>query len=151
MRGDRGGALVPWLWSLPLRRARSPPRQGRADDGRAVLGLAILIYETLGSVSALIDSTVVGFLFIGVTFLCARRFGSGQGWPAAAFGGLLVLGLMGADAYLRAPSQRVGYFVGYPITYGALVVGLLPAALLFAFQRSRLLAGGPWGQVPPRC
>ncbi len=133
--------LVPWLWSLPLRERGARPSNGALMAGILYLGLAILIYETLGSVSALIDSTIVGYVFIGVTFLCARRFGSGEGWPAAAFGGLLILGVMGADAYLKAPSQRVGYFAGYPITYGALVVGLLPAALLFAFQRSRLLAG----------
>ncbi len=133
--------LVPWLWSLPLRERGARPGKAALMTGILFLGLAILIAQTLGSVSALIVSTVVGYVFIGVTFLCARRFGNGQGWLSAAFAGLLVLGLMGADAYLRAPSHRVGYFVGYPITYGALVVGLLPAALVFAFQRSRLLAG----------
>lgn len=133
--------LVPWLWSLPLRERAGRPSNGALMAGILYFGLAILIYQTLGSVSALIDSTVVGYVFIGVTFLCARRFGRGEGWPAAAFAGLLILGVMGADAYLKAPSNRVGYFVGYPITYGALVVGLLPAALLFAFRRSRLLAG----------
>ena len=133
--------LVPWLWSLPLRARGARPGKGALMVGVLYLGLAILIYQTLGSVSALIDSTVVGYVFIGVTFLCARRFGNGEGWLAAAFGGLLVLGVMGAEAYMKAPSNRIGYFVGYPITYGALVVGLLPAALLFAFQRSRLLAG----------
>ena len=70
-----------------------------------------------------------------------RRFGDGSAWLAASFGGLVVLIVLGVDAYMRAPSNRVGYFVGYPITYGALVVGLLPAGLLFAYQRSRLLAG----------
>jgi hypothetical protein len=104
--------------------------------------MALLIYETLGSVTKVIDSKVVGFVFAGVAFLCARRFGAARGWLAAAFVGLALLALVGADAYVKAPAHRVGYFVGYPITYGALVVGLLPAALLFAYQRSRLLAGG---------
>lgn len=49
---------------------------------------------------------------------------------------------MGADAYIRSPSSRVGSFTGYPITYGGLVAGLLPCALLFAYGRSRLLAVG---------
>jgi len=133
--------LAPWLWSLALGGRRTRPSRGALLLGLLFASLALLIYETLGSVSALINSGVVGFLFIGVAFLCARRFGEGRGWPAAAFVGLVGLALMGADAYVRAPSNRVGYFVGYPITYGALVVGLLPLALLFAYRRSRLLAG----------
>jgi hypothetical protein len=135
-------ALAPWLWSLAVGGRRTRPNPATLLMGVLFGSLAILIYQTRGSISLLIDTKVVGFLFIGVTFLCARRFGAGRGWPAAAFGGLVLLGLMGADAYLADPSNRIGYFVGYPITYGALVVGLLPAALLFASQRSRLLAIG---------
>lgn len=134
--------LVPWLWSLALGGRRTRPSRGALLMAVLFASLALLIYETLGSVSALIESGVVGFLFAGVAFLCARRFGDGRGWLASAFAGLAVLGLLGAYAYVKAPAHRVGYFVGYPITYGALVVGLLPAALLFAYQRSRLLAGG---------
>jgi hypothetical protein len=134
--------LAPWLWSLALGGRRTRPSRGALLMGVLFAGLALLIYETLGSFTPVIDSKVVGFVFAGVTFLCARRFGDGRGWLAAAFAGLLILGLLGADAYVKAPSNRVGYFVGYPITYGALVVGLLPAGLLFAYQRSRLLAGG---------
>jgi hypothetical protein len=133
--------LAPWLWSLALGGRRTRPSRGALLLGLLFAGLALLIYETMGSVSALIDSGVVGFVFLGVAFLCARRFGQGRGWQAAAFAGLVALALMGADAYVRAPSNRVGYFVGYPITYGALVVGLLPLALLFAYRRSRVLAG----------
>jgi O-antigen ligase len=133
--------LAPWLWSLALSGRKTRPSRGALLMGVLFAGLTVLIYETLGSVSALISSGIVGFLFIGVTFLCARRFGHGRGWLGAAFGGLVILGLLGADAYVKAPGNRVGYFAGYPITYGALVVGLLPAALLFAYQRSRLLAG----------
>ena len=134
--------LVPWLWSLALGGRRSKASRWTLLLGILFAGLAILIYETLGSVSLLIESKIVGYLFAGVAFLCARRFGAGRGWLAAMFGGLAILLLLGADAYVKAPSNRVGYFVGYPITYGALVVGVLPGALLFAYQRSRLLAGG---------
>jgi hypothetical protein len=133
--------LVPWLWSLALGGRRTRPSRAALLMGFLYLGLTILIYETLGSVSLMIESGVVGYVFAGITFLCARRFADGQAWLGAAFGGLLVLIVLGADAYAQDPSNRIGYFVGYPITYGALVVGLLPAALLFAYQRSRLLAG----------
>jgi O-antigen ligase len=134
--------LVPWLWSLALGGRRTRTSRRALLMGILFAGLALLIYETLGSVSELIDQKIVGFLFIGVTFLCARRFGEGRGWLASAFGGLLILGLIGMYAYGKAPSHRIGYFTGYPITYGALVIGLFPAALLFALQRSRLLAAG---------
>lgn len=134
--------LAPWLWSLALGGRRTRPSRGALLMGVLFLGLAILIYENIHSLTRLVSSGIVGYVFIGVTFLCARRFGDGRGWPAASFGGLLALGLMGADAYLQAPGNRVGYFAGYPITYGGLVVGLLPGALLFANQRSRLLAAG---------
>jgi O-antigen ligase len=133
--------LVPWLWSLALGKRRTRPSRGALLMGVLYATMTILIYSTLGSVSALIGSGVVGFLFAGVSFLCARRFGDGRGWEGAAFFGLVVLGLMGADAAARAPSARIGYFAGYPITFGALVVGLLPLALLFAYRRSRVLAG----------
>ena len=135
-------AIVPWLWSLALGGRRTRPSRAALLMAVLFAALALLIYETLGSITTMIDSKVIGFLFGGVAFLCARRFGNGRGWLAAAFAGLVILGMFGAYAYLKAPSNRVGYFVGYPITYGALVVGLLPAALLFAYQRSRLLAGG---------
>jgi hypothetical protein len=134
--------LVPWLWSLATGGRRTRPSRASLLMGLLFAGLAILIYASLGSISALIEVEIVGFLFGGVTFLCARRFGDGRGLLAAAFGALLVLGLLGIDAYTKAPTNRIGYFVGYPITYGALVVGLLPAALLYAYNRSRLLAGG---------
>lgn len=133
--------LAPWLWSLAVGGRRTRPSRAALLMGVMFAGLTILIYQTLGSVEPMIESTVVGFLFAGVSFLCGRRFGQGRGWLAAGFGGVVVLLVLGADAYLRAPSHRVGYFAGYPITYGALLVGLLPLALLFAYERSRLLAG----------
>jgi hypothetical protein len=134
--------LAPWLWSLAIGGRRTRPSRGALLMGLLFLGLAILIYENLHGLTAVIQSGIVGYVFIGVTFLCARRFGGGGGWPAASFTGLVVLVLMAADAYVKNPSGRIGYFVGYPITYGALVSGLLPGALLFAVRRSALLAGG---------
>jgi len=134
--------LAPWLWSLALGGRRTRPSRGALLMGVLFAGLAILIYENLHSLTRLVSAGIVGYVFIGITFLCARRFGDGRGWLAASFGGLLALVLMGADAYLQAPGKRVGYFVGYPITYGGLVVGLMPSAMLFAYRRSLLLAGG---------
>ncbi len=132
--------LAPWLWSLATGGRRTRPSRPALMMGVLYLGLALLIYNSLGSISELIGSGIVGYLGIGVTFLCARRFGRAEGWPAAAFAGLVVLLLLGTAAYRQAPSLRVGSFTGYPITYGALVVGLLPLALLFAYRRSRPLA-----------
>ncbi|HEY8304212.1 MAG TPA: O-antigen ligase family protein, partial [Solirubrobacteraceae bacterium] len=133
--------LVPWLWSLARGGRRTRPSRGSLLLGVLFASFAVLIFETLGNVSKMIESQVVGFLFLGVAFLCARRFANPRAWLAPAFVGFLVLALFGLDAYRAAPGNRIGYFVGYPITYGALVVGLLPAALVFAYRRSRLLAG----------
>jgi hypothetical protein len=135
-------ALAPWLWSLAMGGRRTRPSRGALLMGFLFLGLAILIYENLHGLNAVIQSGIVGYVFIGVTFLCARRFGDGEGWPAASFAGLTLLIVMAADAYVKNPSGRIGYFVGYPITYGALVAALLPGALLFASRRSLLLAAG---------
>lgn len=133
--------LVPWLWSIARGGPRTRPSRGALLLGVLFAAFTVLIYQTLGSASKMIDSQVVGFLFLGASFLCARRFAAPSAWLAPAFVGLLVLALFGLDAYRSAPGNRIGYFVGYPITYGALVVGLLPAALVFAYRRSRLLAG----------
>jgi O-antigen ligase len=134
--------LAPWLWSLARGGRRTTPSRWALLLGVLYLGLAILIKEHLHGVSALIQTGIVGYVFIGVTFLCARRFGDTGGWLAASFAGLVILLAMGAIAYVEDPSNRIGYFTGYPITYGALVSGLLPGGLLFAYQRSRLLAAG---------
>lgn len=138
--GIAGATLAPWLWSLAVGGRRTRPSSGALLMGLLYGCLALLIYTTLGGISKMIVPGVVGFLFIGVAFLCSRRFVDLQAWPAAGFAGLVVLLLLGTDAAVTAPSERVGYFVGYPITYGALLVGLLPVGLLFAFRRSRLLA-----------
>jgi len=134
--------LAPWLWSLAMGGRRTRPSRAALLMAVLFLGLAIIIHENLHGLTALIQSGIVGYIFIGVTFLCARRFGDGEGWPAASFTGLVILILLAADAYTRNPSGRIGYFVGYPITYGALVAGLLPGGLLFAYRRSPLLAAG---------
>jgi hypothetical protein len=132
--------LAPWLWSLAVGGRRSRPSRPALLFGVLFIGLAILIHEHLHGLQALIQTGIVGYVFIGVTFLCARRFGNGDGWITASFVGLVILLLMGAAAYVQAPAQRIGSFTGYPITYGGLVSGLLPGGLLFAYQRSRLLA-----------
>lgn len=133
--------LVPWLWSLARGAQGTRPSRASLLVGLLFAGLTVVIYATLGGVSQMTNGSVVGFPFLGVAFLCARRFDTARGWPAAAFAGLLILVLFGSEAYLSAPNLRLGYFVGYPITYGALIVGVLPLALLFAVRRSRLLAG----------
>jgi hypothetical protein len=132
--------LAPWLWSLAVGGRRTRPSQRTLLMGLLYGGLALLIYTTLGGLSRMVTPVVAGYLFAGVAFLCARRFVDVRSWPAAGFTGLLILLLLGAEAYATAPTSRVGYFVGYPITYGALLVGLMPVGLLFAFRRSRLLA-----------
>jgi hypothetical protein len=132
--------LAPWLWSLAIGGRRTRPSAGPLLLGLLYGCMALIIYTTLGGISKMIAPGIVGFLFIGVAFLCARRFVGLRGWSAAGFAGLLALLLLGAEAAVTAPGERVGYFVGYPITYGALLVGLLPLGLLFAFRRSRLLA-----------
>lgn len=133
--------LVPWLWSLGTDRRTSLPRsRWTLLLGILYAGYAVMIYHTVGGIKPMVQSGTVGFLFGGVTFLCARRFSNPRPWLAAGFGGLLALIVMGIAAKAGGSGDRIGYFVGYPITYGALVVGLLPAALLFAVRRSRLLA-----------
>ena len=135
--------LVPWLWSLGAdRRSALARRPWALLLGILYGGYTIIIYHTVGGLKPMVQSGTVGFLFGGVALLCARRFTNLRPWLAASFGGLLALILMGIDAKASASGNRIGYFVGYPITYGALVVGLLPAALLFAVRRSRLLALG---------
>lgn len=132
--------LVPWLWSLAAGARGTRPSRPGLLVALLFTGLTLVIYVTLGGVSQMTNGSVVGFPFLGVAFLCARRFDSARGWPAAAFAGLFILMLFGSEAYLSAPKDRLGYFVGYPITYGALIVGLLPLGMLFALRRSRLLA-----------
>lgn len=134
--------LAPWLWSLAMGGRHTRPNRATLLMAVLYLGLALIIHSTVGAISGMVTSPViVGYLFGGVAFLCARRFVDVNAWPAAAFAGLTVLLLLGAFAYASAPSERVGYFAGYPITYGALLVGLIPIALVYAFRRSRTLAG----------
>ncbi|HEV3046441.1 MAG TPA: O-antigen ligase family protein [Solirubrobacteraceae bacterium] len=133
--------LTPWLWSLAFGGRRTRPNRATLLLALLYLGMALLIHSTLGSISAIVTSPViVGYLFGGISFLCARRFVRIEAWPAAAFAGLCVLLALGAFAYVTAPSERDGYFAGYPITYGALLVGLIPIGLLYAYRRSRSLA-----------
>jgi O-antigen ligase len=129
--------LVPWLWSAAERRAvRRRPSRRALLYGIVFICLAISIHESVGSFQTMVESGTVGLLFAGVTFLCARRFAdTGATWGPAAFAGLAVLIFMGLLAYAQDPGNRVGYFTGYPITFGALVVGLAPSALVYAARR----------------
>ena len=137
--------LVPWLWSLAGERvsiARRPSRRALLY-GLVFVCLTISIHESLGGVQAMIESGTFGLLFAGVIFLTARRFAPVDGaWGPAAFAGLSALILMGLLAHLQDSGNRVGYFTGYPITFGALVVGLAPSALVYAARRSVPLAVG---------
>lgn len=129
--------IVPWLWSIARGRRVTRPNQWALLLGVLYGCFAVVIVVTLGSLTEVISSIIVGFLMGGVAFLCARRFADVESWPAAAFGGMAILALLGLYVYMRAPANRVGYFVGYPITYGAIVVGLAPPALIWAWRRWR--------------
>jgi len=130
--------LVPWLWSAASERRvveRRPSRRALLY-GIVFVCLTVSIHESVGAIKPMIESGTFGLLFAGVTFLCARRFAdTRETWGPAAFAGLAVLIFMGLLAYLQDPGNRVGYFTGYPITYGALVVGLAPSALVYAARR----------------
>src|SRR5271165_3632195 len=79
--------LLPWLWSLALGGRRTRPSRGALLMAVLFGGLALLIHENLAGLTALIKAGIVGYVLIGVTFLCARRFGTQQGWLAASFAG----------------------------------------------------------------
>ncbi|WP_445149025.1 O-antigen ligase family protein [Baekduia sp. Peel2402] len=141
-----GAPLVPWLWSILSERQsgtfRRPSRRALLY-GLVFFCLAISIHDAVGGIQPMIDSGNFGLLFAGVAFLCARRFAKlNDAWGPAALAGLIILVGMGLLAYAQDRSNRVGYFTGYPITYGALVVGLAPLALVQAARYSRYLAIG---------
>jgi O-antigen ligase len=133
--------LMPWLWSIAVGGRRTRPNRGTLLMGVLYAALTILIYNTLGGIKGMVTPVVAGYIFAGVAFLCSRRFVEIGNWAPAGFAGMVILLLLGAEAYASAPTQRVGYFVGYPITYGGVLVGLLPIALVYSFKRSRGLAG----------
>lgn len=137
------GPLVPWLWSVASDRRTTlrPPSRRAMLYGLVFVCLAVSIHDAVGGVQPMLDSGTFGLLFAGVTFLCARRFASTTGaWGPAALTGLGLLIMMGLLAYVQDRGNRVGYFSGYPITYGALVIGLAPVALVQAARYSRALA-----------
>jgi hypothetical protein len=133
--------LVPTLWSVAQRENAERARPNRLMLLLAILsfGFIVLVFSTVG-LKAMIQSGTVGFLLGGITFLCARHFGDPEPWMAASFGGLMALALLGFAAFALDPGDRVGAFSGYAITYGALVVLVLPGALVWAARRSGLLA-----------
>lgn len=135
-----GAPLVPWLWVAAAQRSFQRPSRLALLYGLMFAGLAVFIYQAVGAIKPMIQSQTFGLLFGGAAFLCARRFGRTDAWPRAAFVGVVALIAMGLVAYANVPDQRVGGFSGYPITFGALVVALLPGGLTFALGRSKILA-----------
>jgi O-antigen ligase len=131
--------IIPWLWSLANRTARTRPNGVMLLYGILFAGLFGIVYASIGNVKDMINSQVAGFVLAGFTFLCARRFNDARAWLAACFGGFAILSLLGAFAFASSPNTRVGSFTGYGITFGALLVGLLPGAIVYAAQRSRSL------------
>ncbi len=132
--------LVPWLWSLAAGARRARPNRMMVILAILSIALVVIVYISEGSVKPMVQSGTVGFLMGGITFLCARRFTDARAWLGAGFGALVLLGTMGVAAAVIDPGDRVGSFVGHGITYGALVVAVLPAALVFALRRGRTLA-----------
>lgn len=131
--------LVPWLWSLAS--GVRPRRPSKLILLLMILSLGyiVIVYSTVGGIKPMVQSGTVGFLMGGITFACARRFVDPRGWINAFFWAFVLLAVMGAAAFAMDPGDRVGAFVGHGITYGALVVAVLPAALVYATRRSRLL------------
>jgi O-antigen ligase len=132
--------LLPWLWGIAARPSWTPRSRFAPLFGMLFVSLFVLVYLNKTTFSDLITSGVVGFLFAGVTFLCARRNARAEDWLAPCFAGLMVLILLGFLALAQAPGTRIGAFTGYAITYGALLAGLLPGAVAWAARRSLPLA-----------
>lgn len=130
--------LVPTLWSLANGERGTRPNRLMLLLAILTFGFFVLVYSTVG-LKDMIQSGTIGFLIGGITFLCARRFGDPEPWLAACFGGLFILAFFGFIAFALDPSERLGSFVGHGITFGALVVMLLPGALVYAARRNRLL------------
>lgn len=129
--------VVPWLWNARTGISRRSATRASALYGVLALGLTVLIYYTVGSVQVMISTTTVGVLLMGLAFAVGRRFNDPRAWSAAAAAGLIALVAMGLAAAASSPGLRIGGFTGYPITYGALLVGLLPAGLTWTARRSR--------------
>lgn len=139
--GAIGAATVlPWLWVVAGKPSLEPPSRLVLLYALLFPCLALAIFFSITVRKDLVSTQIFGLLFGGVAFIFARRLGRTDTWPVVSFLGLSALVLMGLAAYVQSPDLRIGSFTGYPITYGALVVGLLPGAVVYALRRSRLLA-----------
>jgi O-antigen ligase len=103
--------------------------------GLLIASLTIMIYVSFGGLHDMFAQGTFGYIFGGVAFLCARRFAGTRAWTAPAFWGVIALILVGLAAYASSPGARIGSFVGYPITYGAILAGLAPLAVVYAATR----------------
>jgi O-antigen ligase len=133
-------AAAPYAWSLATRTSELPPTRGHVLLVAAVavtwvLGLSLLGTEAMKSIAT------GGFLVGLATYVFARRFPSSEHWLLPAVVALCILLGWGAAEFSSDPSERVGAFTGYPILYAMLVVTLLPAAVVWALARARVLAG----------
>lgn len=134
--------VVPWLWSLASGSSGHRPRPLPFLYGLLVLLMTVMIASSVGAIKPMIESGTFGLIFGGLAFLVARRFVRTPGWETVGFGAVVILLVLGLLAFAADPSNRIGYFTGYPITYGALIMGTLPLAISFALRRSPVLAGG---------
>jgi hypothetical protein len=132
-------AAGPFAWSLATKRGGLPPTRGHLLlAATALLTLALSLAQA--GTDALSSFSSGGFLIGLATYICARRFPSGDAWTAPAVVGLAVLLGWGAAEYSGNPDERIGWFTGYPILYAGLVVTLIPPAMVWAYRRSRALA-----------
>ena len=133
-------AAAPWAWSLVTRSAVLPLTRSHIVIVGAVVLTWLLSFDAVGT-EALNTIASGGFLVGIATYVFARRFPWPEHWLLPAVVGIAVLVGWGAAEFSSDPAERVGWFTGYPILYAALVVTLLPPAVVWALSRSRLLAG----------
>ncbi len=133
-------AAGPYAWSLATRSAVLPPTRGHIVLIFAIALTWLLALDTVGT-EALKTIASGGFLVGLATYVCARRFPWPEHWLLPAVVGMAILLGWGAAEFSGDPTERVGWFTGYPILYAMLVVTLLPPAVVWALARSRLLAG----------
>lgn len=131
---------VPYGASLLTR--RSVIRPSRTQVLLAVV-VAMVAFLTLASrEKEAVTSLPNGSLLVGIAaYLAAWRFPDPTRWLFPSVVALAVLLGFGAAEWTADPSERIGWFTGYPILYSALVVGLLPAAMVWARARSGALLG----------
>jgi hypothetical protein len=129
---------VPSIWTL-LSQRRSRSWRPSLVVWAAVLTLLVMVSVLRAGLHAMLDIVPSGAFVGAATYLVAQRLSDLRAWPAAASAALAVLFAVGATRVHADPGGRLGYFVGYPILFAALIVALLPLALVWAHARSRWL------------